>query len=236
MNLWCDEQIVVTIDGPRGRRKLTVPRPFARVGTHPKSEVVLGEGAGERAYYLHATSGGIYALRLDMEGRGDLDDCGRWLSRSEAITLGPYRLTARPRSRVSTPPAVPSLITIGSADIPLPVLDIFCRDEFEDKRRLQSRLVIVGRHPRCTLKLRSRKVSMLHCALFWDQRRLWCIDLFSSNGTLLNGKRIDCSEVQMHDRLTVGEFGLVYHRWSPRSSMAPGWQPSAKNAADQPRL
>jgi hypothetical protein len=62
--------------------------------------------------------------------------------------------------------------------------------------------------------------------LYWEQRRLWCLDLLSSNGTRHNGAPLDCEELLLHDRLEVGEFDLEYHRWSPRRSMAPGWDPS----------
>ena len=85
----------------------------------------------------------------------------------------------------------------------------------------------MGRRPQCALQLRGSRVSAYHCALYWDQRRLWCIDLLSSNGTQLNGAKIDFAEIQLNDRIDVGEFGLVYFRWSPRRSMQPGWQPAA---------
>jgi Protein kinase domain/FHA domain len=229
MNLWCDDRIIVTVDGPQGPRKLTVARPFARVGSHPNSEIVLGEEVGERAYYLHGAAGGIYALRLDPD-RESTDDRGRWLGVAEPITLGPYRLTARLKSQGVAPPNLPSLIAAGSADLPLPVLNVLSGSEFHEKRRLDSTLTLVGRHPACTLRLRGRKTSMLHCVLVWDQRRLWCIDLFSSNGTLLNGRRIDFADLQLRDQLTAGEFSLVYYRWSPRASMTPGWQPDKSHA------
>ena len=164
MKLWSDERIVVTVDGPLGRRKLTVPRPFARVGTHPDSEVVLGEGAPQRTYYLHVAGGCLYGLRLDLEGREDLEHCGGWIKPSDAIILGPYRLTARLKSPVAALTALPSLIAPGSAEIPLPVLNVFCGSDLKEKHRLHSRLALVGRHGHCTLRLRGRKVSLLHCA------------------------------------------------------------------------
>jgi hypothetical protein len=66
---------------------------------------------------------------------------------------------------------------------------------------------------------------------------LWCIDLLSSNGTTICGQPLDIAEVNLNDRLEVGEFGLVYYRWSPRRSMLPDWLPpsieeSARAAPD----
>jgi hypothetical protein len=42
--------------------------------------------------------------------------------------------------------------------------------------------------------------------------------------------------VQLNDRLGVGEFDLEYHRWSPRRSMVPGWEPAGDDelASEEP--
>jgi len=38
---WCTESLLVTIDGPTGRSTIAIDKPFARIGSHAKSEVVL---------------------------------------------------------------------------------------------------------------------------------------------------------------------------------------------------
>ncbi len=226
MKLWADEQLVVTVDGPGGVRELVVAKPFARVGGHPDSEVVLdAPGVAKRALYLHATCDGVFCLDLDMED-SVAQKRGRWLREDEAVRVGPYALTARLASaagRGGSPP--PSPVAWGSAGVPLPVINVHCQRLLKDKRRFRARLNLVGRRPQCALQLRGARVSSFHCALFWDQRRLWCVDLLSSNGTQLNGEKFDCGELLLNDRLDVGEFTLVYYRWSPRRSMQPGWQP-----------
>jgi len=236
MRLWCDEQITVSIDGPEGQREIRVPAPLARIGAHPESDIVLiGAGVAKRAFYLHATSAGIYCLSLDIE-EGNLEERARWLNPQDALTVGPYRLTARTQGALIAPPERVGLVLRGSSPPPLPVLNIYCGNLLKDKRRFRSQLSVLGRRPQCALQLRGARVSSFHCALFWEQRRLWCIDLLSSNGTQLNGAPLRCEEVRLNDRLEIGEFGLAYHRWSPRSSMSPGWQPSVQPDApdDEP--
>jgi predicted nucleic acid-binding Zn-ribbon protein len=225
MNLWSSEQLLVTVSGPEGRREFVVPRPFARIGSHPDSEVVL-TGIAKRALYVHASRDGLFCLDLDVED-AVLEKRGRWLERHDTVHVGPYLLSVRLVSGV--PPAVPpppSPVAWGSAGVPLPVMNVHCQRLLKDKRRFRARLNLVGRRPQCALQLRSSQVSSFHCALFWDQRRLWCVDLLSSNGTQLNGAKIDFCEVRLSDRIDVGEFTLVYYRWSPRRSMQPGWQPA----------
>jgi FHA domain len=234
MALWCDEQIVVSIEGASGRHELVVPAPLARIGAHPKSDVVLtGDGVAKRAFYLHATSTGLYALSLDLENI-DLQERGRWLRPSDVLVVGPYRLTARLASGLVAPLELAELVARGNAQPPLPVLDIYCGRLLKDKRRFRSRLSLLGRRPQCSLQLKGSQVSSFHCALYWEQRRLWCIDLLSSNGTKLNGAPLGCAEVLLNDQLEVGEFELDYHRWSPRRSMTPGWEPSSGEANEEP--
>lgn len=225
MNLWCDEQLVVTVEGPQGTREIHVPKPYARIGWHPDSEIMLqGAHVAKRALYLHATPEGVYALNLDRE-EAPLDQHGRWIGPQDVLAVGDFRLKVR---LVSGGPAnVPDADPVrwGSVPPPLPVVRIFCGPLLKDKRRFRARLNILGRRPQCALQLRGQRVSSFHAALFWDQRRLWCIDLLSGNGTSLNGNSIECAEVNLGDRLEIGEFSLVYYRWSPRRSMMPGWQP-----------
>lgn len=228
MNLWSSEQLLVTVSGPEGRREFVVPRPFARIGSHPDSEVVLtGPGVAKRALYVHATDEGLFCLDLDVED-AVLEKRGRWLERHDTVHVGPYLLSARLASGAPLAvPQPPSPVAWGSAGVPLPVMNVHCQRLLKDKRRFRARLNLVGRRPQCALQLRSSQVSSFHCALFWDQRRLWCVDLLSSNGTQLNGAKIDFCEVRLSDRIDVGEFTLVYYRWSPRRSMQPGWQPGS---------
>ena len=237
MRLWCDEQITVMVDGPGGRYEALVPTPWARIGAHPQSDVPLsGPGVAKRAFYLHAASAGLYALSLDLQNI-DLKQRGRWLLPGDVLTVGEYRLTARLASGLTTRSGLTSLVERGSVQPPLPVLNIHCGGLLKDKRRFRSRLSLLGRRPQCSLQLKGAQVSSFHCALYWEQRRLWCIDLLSSNGTKHNGAPLDCEEFLLHDRLGVGEFELEYHRWSPRRSMVPGWDPATdpEPASEEPQ-
>jgi hypothetical protein len=212
---WCGEQLVVTVSGPTGRRVIPLAQPFARVGSHPSSEVVLEGGSiAARALYLHATPDGVFCLFLDVSAAG-AEHKGRWLAPDEEITVGPYQLrasllTAEAGDRVPTD----GLAVWGSAPRPLPVLMIYCGDLLKDKRRFRARLSPIGRRPQCALQLKGNNVSGFHCVLYWDRQQLWCIDLNSSNRTELNGTPITCARVNMGDRLEVGEFGLVFQRLS----------------------
>jgi FHA domain-containing protein len=234
MSFWCDEQIVVHVNGPEGEREIVVARPMARIGSHPDSEIVLaGPGIAKRAIYLHATPDGVYALNLDLE-HAQRNERGRWLTGTEPLIVGPYRLAVRAASGRMARPSIADLVASRGAPSSTPVVNIFCERRLKDKRRFRSALSILGSRPQCSLRLRGRKVSSFHCALYWQECHLWCIDLLSSNGTSLNGERLECGEVRLNDRLDVGEFGLVYDRWSPRRSALPGWERQFSDRLEPP--
>jgi colicin import membrane protein len=219
MSYWCDEQLVVTVTGPAGRRVISLDKPFARVGSHPKSEVLLeGKSIPTRCLYLHATPAGVFCLFLDLHANdGNTSDGqrGRWLAPDEDLALGPYRVRASLLT-AEAGDAVPTdgLAVWGSAPRPLPVLLVYVGDLLKDKRRFRARLSPIGRRPQCALQLKGQNVSGFHCVLYWHDQQLWCIDLNASNGTEINGAPVDCARVMIGDRLEVGEFGLVFQRLS----------------------
>jgi predicted component of type VI protein secretion system len=63
----------------------------------------------------------------------------------------------------------------------------------------------VGRHNACTIRIKSSQVSRRHCEISQKNDKLVVRDLNSSNGTIVNGKRIkDVSILQDGDELTIG--------------------------------
>jgi len=55
-------------------------------------------------------------------------------------------------------------------------------------------------------------VSRLHCRLTASDERLEVVDLSSTNGTFVNGKRIDRALLTNGDRLRVGRLELTVNR------------------------
>ncbi len=68
---------------------------------------------------------------------------------------------------------------------------------------------IVGRRPDCGLRIPTKDVSREHCTLLIDGEELAVSDLGSSNGTYVNDKRVDESELEPGDRLRVGPVTFV---------------------------
>jgi pSer/pThr/pTyr-binding forkhead associated (FHA) protein len=64
---------------------------------------------------------------------------------------------------------------------------------------------VIGRDEGCHLRPRSDAVSRRHCALLMDDKQVIIQDFGSKNGTLVNGQRIEGTQVLNHgDELQVG--------------------------------
>jgi len=77
--------------------------------------------------------------------------------------------------------------------------------------RLPTTLFVIGRSQECHLRLLSRLVSHLHCAVAQWSGRVLLRDLKSTNGTYLNGEPVK-GEVIVHDgdALQVGRFAFTF--------------------------
>jgi pSer/pThr/pTyr-binding forkhead associated (FHA) protein len=67
----------------------------------------------------------------------------------------------------------------------------------------------VGRATRADFVVDAALVSRLHCRLEADEERLNVVDLDSTNGTWVNGKRIERASLEDGDRLRVGRVELT---------------------------
>jgi pSer/pThr/pTyr-binding forkhead associated (FHA) protein len=69
---------------------------------------------------------------------------------------------------------------------------------------------LVGRQKGCKLRIPSGTVSRHHCRLLYEDDRLFVEDLNSSNGTFLNGARVQGKQlVQPGDEIEVGPVIFV---------------------------
>ena len=73
--------------------------------------------------------------------------------------------------------------------------------------------VLLGRGKECQVRLEDPAVSTLHCRVSPDPRKGFVIeDLGSTNGTLVNGRRIEGpSELSYGDRITIGSTILRFY-------------------------
>lgn len=71
---------------------------------------------------------------------------------------------------------------------------------------LESNRISIGRHSQNEIVLQSGNVSKRHCVLVVDHGKLVVQDQGSSNGTFVNGKLSAEKNIDVGDRISVGEF------------------------------
>ena len=72
---------------------------------------------------------------------------------------------------------------------------------------LEAQSLVIGRRRGCDVRLESFRVSRLHCVLARADGVLWVRDLGSTNGTRINGRRVDSG------RLRPGDEELPKDAW-----------------------
>lgn len=71
-------------------------------------------------------------------------------------------------------------------------------------------LTLVGRKEDCDLRLDHKSVSKMHCVIVKTDGMLLLRDLGSTNGTYVNGKRIELARLKHLDEVSVGGTRLLY--------------------------
>jgi hypothetical protein len=75
--------------------------------------------------------------------------------------------------------------------------------------------VVLGRSRECDIRLADANVSRRHAEVRHEDGSYWVIDLGSTNGTELNGRRIERAELSDGDRITLGATDVRFGRTRP---------------------
>jgi hypothetical protein len=84
--------------------------------------------------------------------------------------------------------------------------------------------IIVGRHPHCNVRLPSPRVSRRHCCLSEIDGVVIVRDLGSTNGTTINGRRVEAGRLQPGDVLAIAHlrYSLEQGPADPPARPTPG--------------
>jgi hypothetical protein len=138
-----------------------------------------------------------------------------------------------PAQPVAPPPVVPAPVAEPVAE-PLPAAEIGATRVFEptepvepqpepvraaivlagSRHELDQPVVTVGRSQECDIVVEDPSASRRHAELRREDGAFWIIDLGSTNGTELNGERVERARLETGDRITVGQTVLQFERVS----------------------
>ena len=79
---------------------------------------------------------------------------------------------------------------------------------------ITSRSFVIGRSRECDLRVTDGNASRRHAEIAQEGSVYVLVDLGSTNGTELNGRRVTRQELADGDRITIGATDLVFSRSS----------------------
>jgi hypothetical protein len=84
-----------------------------------------------------------------------------------------------------------------------------------DRHDVKQQRVTIGRSRDCDIQLADANVSRRHAELRQEGASYWIVDLGSTNGVEVNGKRVKRAKLRSGDTITVGSTELTFARESP---------------------
>jgi hypothetical protein len=165
-------------------------------------------GIGTRAAYFHAINNAIWcfsfarSLSLPVKPTPVKPGTG--------VHLGPYRLCVDFCEPVNGSEEIAIHPSTGSPTHQIELEFCTTDDASICAQLLADQFAIVGRDPPSNIRLADDRLSRVHCVLYRCQEHLWVVDLLSSNGTRVNGQRVEASMLQPVDRIKLGNHWLRY--------------------------
>ena len=100
--------------------------------------------------------------------------------------------------RQTEPEAPPAILRVGAAE-----------------HSLEHGRLVIGRSRECDIRLTDPNVSRKHAEVRREGPNFYVVDLDSTNGTEVNGRRVDRAKVTDGDRIRIGGTDVVFGRSLP---------------------
>jgi Protein of unknown function (DUF3662)/FHA domain len=84
-----------------------------------------------------------------------------------------------------------------------------------ERHQVDKRVTVLGRAQDCDIQLADPNVSRRHAELRQEETSYWIVDLGSTNGMEVNGRRLRQAKLEDGDRVTLGSTDVVFERELP---------------------
>jgi hypothetical protein len=109
-----------------------------------------------------------------------------------------------------TPVPAPAVPTPAPEPEPEPPRRVYTLTMGGKRRELSTERAVLGRSRDCDLRVSDLNVSRRHAEIREEGDRWILVDLGSTNGTLLNGRKIDREQLSDGDTITLGSTEIVF--------------------------
>jgi hypothetical protein len=118
------------------------------------------------------------------------------------------------QTMINRPPTAP-VTDVPDAPPPEPIREVVTLTVAGRKHEVTTASVVMGRSRDADIRIADVNVSRRHAELRQEGTGYWIVDLGSTNGLELNGKRTDRSRVRDGDRIVIGSTEIVFGRALP---------------------
>ncbi len=119
---------------------------------------------------------------------------------AQTMVYRPPTVVAPPEAEEAPPPPEREVVTLTVAGT---------------KHEITQPRVVLGRSRGCDVPVPDVNVSRRHAELRQEGATYWIVDLDSTNGTSVNGKRVSRERLRDGDRITLGSTEIVFGRSLP---------------------
>ncbi|QQS36576.1 MAG: FHA domain-containing protein [Ignavibacteriales bacterium] len=110
------------------------------------------------------------------------------------------------------------------------------RGDSAQKEYFFSSTFSIGRSDDCSIKIEHGVVSRVHLEVVFDNQSWWLVDKHSSNGTFINGKKIEKEELKDASTVALGTDGPILHFTFEQSTQPVKEEPVPVQQKDDPSL
>ncbi len=150
---------------------------------------------------------GVFRVRSTVLSPDDISSGGDPSAGERAPAPAPTPAPPGPGDRERTPPGTPYLVIPHGGSVPAGGAEAEGRERLVTLDRPVTKL---GRGSDADVRLSDTGISRLHAEIRVDGLEALLVDLRSTNGTTVNGRRVQSSPLHDGDRIGLGTTSLVF--------------------------
>jgi FHA domain-containing protein len=170
----------------------------------------LGEHAKRESYVLLSAPKILMNTDSDLEV-GEFGIATRMVQPEPGEQAEPLPSAPPPGATMVYRPTAPD--TQAASPVELGVeSEVVTLDANGQRHEVDKVSTLIGRSKDCDIRLADPNVSRRHAEVRQEGTAYWILDLGSTNGVTVNGRRQQRAQLQNEDRITVGSTELVFRR------------------------
>lgn len=170
--------------------------------------------------YLQVVAGEVYCIDLGSRTGVVWDDGTRgrgWVRPEHLLRMGVFDLQVRSPAGDSTSLSTPDRFHAANDSTPKPFeIEVHSPASGSSVRHsLDQPVTLIGRHPNCDIRLLDESVAYFQCALVTTADGVWCVDILTRRGTVLNGRPTRLARLYDGDLLELGKVPVLIRSGRP---------------------